>query len=337
MKRLIGVVVVLAGAMDLFAAQSAAQNSKPRIGVLLPLTGIHADAGLGALEVIKRTMGDAVDLVERNTHSNPSQASTGMKELIDKKVDLVIGSLAASEVNAILEVSQKLPVISLANASPAIAGTARNTGVVTFTQPEAQLQSVSDAIKGNDKVLVMSTPFFSFKNDQMEKSLPKTDISKTTIVFDKPDAISALTKESAKSNVVIAAAADSVTAEVLLRSLKAQEGKGVILSPPPVQRTASVAADLVLAWVRQPNRSPASWSDLVASSPLYNKATSTLEVNWSVVTRGVSHKPDASTSGTKSCKCTSKDGKVTKTIECKDPPEKCEAKQEQDDCTCNCK
>ena len=94
-----------------------------KVGLLLPLTGPHADLGLALQNAAQMAVFDdasaPITLMPRDTGEDPQQAVRAFQELAAQGASLVIGPLFAGQVSAIKPIAQqqKLPLLAFSNDS----------------------------------------------------------------------------------------------------------------------------------------------------------------------------------------------------------------------------
>ncbi len=94
-----------------------------KIGCLLPLTGSYKIYGNKALNSIKLALtrhtdgGDSVTLIEKNTESDPAKAVTGVEELAQEGVSVIIGPIITAESAAPVAQRYGIPIITMTQKS----------------------------------------------------------------------------------------------------------------------------------------------------------------------------------------------------------------------------
>ena len=102
-------------ARGLFGTVSPSARSKYAVGVILPLSGIHAPFGERALQgirsAIKETDSPLVSLVIRDSKGEPGEAEKAVEELVNvEKVIAIIGPLLSIDVESAAKKAQQLKV-----------------------------------------------------------------------------------------------------------------------------------------------------------------------------------------------------------------------------------
>ncbi len=107
-------------ARGLFEPVSASTQSKYAVGVILPLSGIHAPFGERALQgirsAIKETDAPFVSLVIRDSKGEPEEAEKAVDELVNvEKVIAIIGPLLSIDVESAAKMARQLrvPLVTL--------------------------------------------------------------------------------------------------------------------------------------------------------------------------------------------------------------------------------
>jgi len=93
-----------------------------KIGCLLPLTGSYKIYGNKALNSIKLALnqvlsGDSISLIEKDTYSDPAKAVTGVEELAQMGVSVIIGPIITAESAAPAAQRYGIPIITLTQKS----------------------------------------------------------------------------------------------------------------------------------------------------------------------------------------------------------------------------
>jgi len=101
--------------------KESALFNRHTIGCLLPLSGPYQTVGFRALKGIElalerfsaKSSGPQMNIVVKDSHSNPDQTRLAMQELIDEKVAAIIGPIVTAEVAAIEAQENGIPIITL--------------------------------------------------------------------------------------------------------------------------------------------------------------------------------------------------------------------------------
>jgi ABC-type branched-subunit amino acid transport system substrate-binding protein len=132
--------------------KESALFNRHTIGCLLPLSGPYQTVGFRALKGIElalerfsaKSSGPQMNIVVKDSHSNPDQTRLAMQELIDEKVAAIIGPIVTAEVAAIEAQENGIPIITLTqkdNITSIGDYVFRN-----FITPEMQITALTDFI-----------------------------------------------------------------------------------------------------------------------------------------------------------------------------------------------
>lgn len=319
-------------------AASLAHGEDLRIGVMLPLTGPASAAGKQASAVLGKMLDEKLLLIV-DSRGSEEGAGAALKSLQEKNVKLVIGPLLSAELQAVLKARPTVPVASLVSSlTPEASKNAFSANVLTLTQSRAQFNALINPKILGGKIVVASTEVFAPKGNQIVASMSANTIDKQLVLTPLSEkGAESLSKIAIDKGATIASFADNQTATTLQQGLTIFKGKGIIMSPPPPQYTAGIISNLVLGWLAQKERTPSSWVDVVTRSQYFDKESTSVPVDWNVTARGIDFVAYASTSGSKTCRCSSEDGMTARSTPCQDPPNTCQPPtQTKTDCTCPC-
>ena len=107
-----------------------------RIGIVLPLSGFEGENGMEFLRGVALALQDhpqGIELVIKDTQSNLKQGLLAMQELLDSRIDLIIGELAGdrSAAMAALAAARNIPMLVPASSDNGIA--ALGSGILQMT------------------------------------------------------------------------------------------------------------------------------------------------------------------------------------------------------------
>ena len=94
------------------------EEESVKIGVMLPLSGKYFYVGQSFLDtmsiVINENKSKDIELIIKDTKSNPLVAKKAAHELIDKKVQIILGPFFSSTSNEVSKIAKynKIPLIS---------------------------------------------------------------------------------------------------------------------------------------------------------------------------------------------------------------------------------
>lgn len=324
-----GLVLLMMSASQVDAAD------KPKVGVALPLSGPLAGVGSEALRQIRQNLEPAAELIIEDTQGRADLANMVYRKLVDvNEVALVMGLPTIAETNALLRRERVVPVLALAQA-PSLEALRQGAGaqIYMFNQPPLQWAAIAKGLGSEKKLLVSAWPAFSPKAELLGRELGGRAELGTQLTTSNG---SELSKQAVSKEAALAVIADSSLQNAIFGDARGASAKLVFISPPRSGRTATVAARVAREWLRKGDLDDAGLRAALAKSPYFDEGTRSLAVDWSVATVNTKLVASASTSGS-TCSCTSKDGKVSKDVACKDPPEKCETSRQETDCTCECK
>ena len=130
------------------------EEESVKIGVMLPLSGKYFYVGQSFLDtmsiVINENKSKDIELIIKDTKSNPLVAKKAAHELIDKKVQIILGPFFSSTSNEVSKIAKynKIPLISFSNDS-------KRKGQETYLmgfEPEMQIEKITEyAIKKDYK------------------------------------------------------------------------------------------------------------------------------------------------------------------------------------------
>jgi len=127
------------------AVPSVAATGSIKVGLLLPLSGAHAELGQAMLNAAQMAVfdenGAQLELLPRDTGDDPAIAAAALTQLADQGAQIIVGPLFAAQVAAVKPVAahRNLPVLALSNDNSL---TAAGTYVLGFS-PDAQTQRVA--------------------------------------------------------------------------------------------------------------------------------------------------------------------------------------------------
>jgi branched-chain amino acid transport system substrate-binding protein len=190
---------------------AAASSESMKVGLLLPLSGPQAALGQSMLNAAQLALFDdqkaKIELLPRDTGSDPAQAATAYRQLADAGAAIVVGPVFAPQVAAVRTlVSQKqVPVLALSNDASVGGG---GVYVMGFT-PAAQITRIiayacaqgrrnyaallptggyGDAVNGAMQQAVRNCPQaklamrrYDAGTDQLARQLQETAITRTQI------------------------------------------------------------------------------------------------------------------------------------------------------------
>jgi hypothetical protein len=314
------------------SASVCAQGEKPKLGIVMSLSGTMALTEAAKLSELQSQFA-GFELVVLDAASVPGNAVKLVERLrADPKiVGILLGAIPINEVRMIGELRPKIPIISLApTANPALAKEASQYQITTFVQPSRQVRELQAAIPKNESFFVTTTPLYSAAPNVYGEVLKSKTIGGETIDFGF-DASSVL-GESKRKGAVFVAMSDLQSSKQLLNDMKAADAKGFVISAPSPERITNIASDLSKLWLESGDLSQAGWNRVKGRSAYFEGSTGALAVGWEVTTSSFQFAGAFEST----CRCKSKDGRVTKSIPCTTPPERCVTTVYDDDCNCGC-
>ena len=124
------------------------ENESVKIGVMLPLSGKYFYVGQSFLDtmsiVINENKSNDIELIIKDTKSNPLVAKKAAHELVNKKVQIILGPFFSSTSNEVAKIAKynKIPLISFSNNYKT---KTQGTYLMGF-EPEKQIEKITEYV-----------------------------------------------------------------------------------------------------------------------------------------------------------------------------------------------
>jgi ABC-type branched-subunit amino acid transport system substrate-binding protein len=164
MNKIIKIILFLAFAFSV-APVALLANDKIKIGLLVPLTGKNSEIGQSIIKSARlaiNTINNAsIEIIPKDTQSNPEVALEAAKELANLGIKIVIGPVFNENLIYLDELSE-LTFLALTNKNDNFSKNIINAGI----NATSQLNAIKKFIKINEiKRTIFLTPDVSFKNE----------------------------------------------------------------------------------------------------------------------------------------------------------------------------
>jgi ABC-type branched-subunit amino acid transport system substrate-binding protein len=174
MNKIIKIILFLAFAFSI-APVALLANDKIRIGLLIPLTGKNSEIGQSIIKSARlaiNTINNAsIEIIPKDTQSNPEVTLAAAKELANSGIKIVIGPVFNESLIYLDELSG-LTFLALTNKNDNFSKNIINAGI----NATSQLNAIKKFIELNEiKKTIFLTPDVSFKNE-IEKAISNSKI-----------------------------------------------------------------------------------------------------------------------------------------------------------------
>ena len=174
MNKIIKIILFLAFAFSITPVTLLA-NDKIRIGLLVPLTGKNSEIGQSIIKSARlaiNTINNAsIEIIPKDTQSNPEVTLGAAKELANSGIKIVIGPVFNKNLIYLDELSE-LTFLALTNKNDNFSKNIINAGI----NATSQLNAIKKFIELNEiKKTIFLTPDVSFKNE-IEKAISNSKI-----------------------------------------------------------------------------------------------------------------------------------------------------------------
>ena len=174
MNKIIKIILFLALSFSI-APVALLANEKIRIGLLVPLTGKNSEIGQSIIKSTRlaiNTINNAsIEIIPKDTQSNPEVALAAAKELANSGIKIVIGPVFNESLIYLGELSE-LTFLALTNKNDNFSKNIINAGI----NATSQLNAIKKFIELNEiKKTIFLTPDVSFKNE-IEKAISNSKI-----------------------------------------------------------------------------------------------------------------------------------------------------------------
>ena len=174
MNKIIKIILFLAFGF-LITPVALLANEKIRIGLLVPLTGKNSEIGQSIIKSTRlaiNTINNAsIEIIPKDTQSNPEVTLAAAKELVNSGIKIVIGPVFNESLIYLDELSE-LTFLALTNKNDNFSKNIINAGI----NATSQLNAIKKFIELNEiKKTIFLTPDVSFKNE-IEKAISNSKI-----------------------------------------------------------------------------------------------------------------------------------------------------------------
>ena len=174
MNKIIKIILFLAFSFSI-APVALLANDKIRIGLLVPLTGKNSEIGQSIIKSARlaiNTINNAsIEIIPKDTQSNPEVTLRAAKELANSGIKIVIGPVFNESLIYLDELSE-LTFLALTNKNDNFSKNIINAGI----NATSQLNAIKKFIELNEiKKTIFLTPDVSFKNE-IEKAISNSKI-----------------------------------------------------------------------------------------------------------------------------------------------------------------
>ena len=174
MNKIIKIILFLAFSFSI-APVALLANEKIRIGLLVPLTGKNSEIGQSIIKSTRlaiNTINNAsIEIIPKDTQSNPELTLAAAKELANSGIKIVIGPVFNESLVYLDELSE-LTFLALTNKNDNFSKNIINAGI----NATSQLNAIKKFIELNEiKKTIFLTPDVSFKNE-IEKAISNSKI-----------------------------------------------------------------------------------------------------------------------------------------------------------------
>ena len=174
MNKIIKIILFLAFSFSI-APVAILANEKIKIGLLVPLTGENSEIGQSIIKSARlaiNTINNAsIEIIPKDTQSNPEVTLAAAKELANSGIKIVIGPVFNESLIYLGELSE-LTFLALTNKNDNFSKNIINAGI----NATSQLNAIKKFIELNEiKKTIFLTPDVSFKNE-IEKAISNSKI-----------------------------------------------------------------------------------------------------------------------------------------------------------------
>jgi len=174
MKKIIKIILFLT-LVFLMSPEKVSANEKIRIGLLVPLTGSDSEIGQSIVKSTRLAINQinnlSIEIIPKDTQSDPAYALRSAKELAELGVKIIIGPVFNANLIYLNEVKD-VTFLSLTNKSSNDAKNIINAGINAISQ----LRAIKKFIKLNDiKKTIFLTPDADYK-DEIKNAISRSKI-----------------------------------------------------------------------------------------------------------------------------------------------------------------
>ena len=186
MKKIIKIILLLTLTL-LFSTVKVFANEKINIGLLIPLTGKNSEIGQSILKstllAINKINNSSIEIIPKDTQSNPESTLKAAKDLAIQGVKIIIGPVFNENLIYLDELT-KITFLSLTNKNDNFSKNIINAGI----NATSQLNTIKKFLEINElKKTIFLTPDVNYKNE-IKKAISnsKIKISKNYIYNTDP-------------------------------------------------------------------------------------------------------------------------------------------------------
>ena len=174
MKKIIKIILFLT-LVFLMSPEIVSANEKIRIGLLVPLTGSDSEIGQSIVKSTRLAINQinnlSIEIIPKDTQSDPAYALRSAKELAELGVKIIIGPVFNANLIYLNEIKD-VTFLSLTNKSSNDAKNIINAGI----NATSQLRAIKKFIKLNDiKKTIFLTPDADYK-DEIKNAISRSKI-----------------------------------------------------------------------------------------------------------------------------------------------------------------
>ena len=174
MKKIIKIMLLLMLTVPISQGRVVA-DEKITIGLLVPLTGKNSEIGQSIIKstrlAINKINNLSLEIIPKDTQSNPEDALNAAKELADLGIKIVIGPVFNKSLIYLNEISE-ITFLSLTNKNDNFSKNIINVGI----NATSQLNAIKKFLKLNEiKKTIFLTPNINYKNE-IKKAIFKSKI-----------------------------------------------------------------------------------------------------------------------------------------------------------------
>ena len=164
MKKIIKIILLLALTFSVSTVEIIA-SEKIKIGLLIPLTGKNSKIGQSIIKsvqlAINKIDNSSIEIVPRDTESNPMSSLRAAKELAKLDIKIIIGPVFNENLIYLDELSD-ITFLSLTNKNDNLSKNIINAGI----NATSQLNTIKKFLKLNEiKKTIFLTPDVNYKNE----------------------------------------------------------------------------------------------------------------------------------------------------------------------------
>jgi len=164
MNKIIKIILLLALVFSI-PLQNLSANEKIKIGLLVPLTGKNSEIGMSIINstrlAINKIDNSSIEILPRDTGSDPNITLSSAKELVELGVKIIIGPVFNGNLEYLDELKETT-FLSLTNKNANNSKNIINAGI----NATSQIEAIKKFIKLNDiKKTIFLTPDADYKNE----------------------------------------------------------------------------------------------------------------------------------------------------------------------------